>query len=312
MHYKDVLKLNINHCDDVGACRREYAMAHMSPLVYDRSSYVLEPAFRAPWNCNNESLACVEEIGYKTGSGNVMSLLVHVFELDRMDVPLLTEYEHVSLCGSCKGSNGGCPGFAPRFDMIKRSTDTMYIVTVTFDMAWSLKYATPNGLHYGYVLQQLAYADRLTDRYVRRMLMYLREHSIGHVIGLGNCPGCHTKDCTVRKGGRCSHPEKRIYSMEATGIDCDELHAMLYGEYLPWYYKGTNTMPQYMTRYCGVISDKPSSEVISHISNFIVCDKSYVPIESVIDVSQEYNVVLVEIPSGPHKGGQQHVYEQQV
>lgn len=311
MQYKDLFMVHNSNIEDLGAYRREYAVAHMLPLVYDRSS-VLEPTFRAPWKCDDEDLIYAEEVGYRTGSGNIMSLLVHVFRMDREYIPLLTDYEHVSLCGPCRGSNGGCPGFAPRFDMIKeRSADTMYVINVVFDMVWSLKYATPNGLHYGYVLQQLAYADRLTDRYVRRMLMHIRHGGIGYVIGLGNCPGCRANDCAVRHGGRCSYPEKRIYSMEATGVDCDELHAMLYNEWLPWYYGGTNMMPQYMIRYCGVLSNTPASEVVSSISNFIVSDKSYVSIKDVPDVAGDYNVIIMEIPSGPHKGSHQYVYERQ-
>lgn len=308
--YRDLLRVRPEvDVPDLGAYRRAYGAEHVPPLVYDRSS-VLRPTPYAPWKCEHECMVYSEEVGYKTGSGNIMAMLCTVFMLDREDVPLLTEYEHVTFCGSCKGSNGGCPGFAPRFDMIRPSTDTMYVINITFDMVWSLRYATPGGLRSGYILLQLAYADRLTDRYIRRMLMSLRESGLGYVIGLGNCPGCHTKDCTVRKGGRCSHPEKRMFSMEAVGVDCDELHADFYGEYLPWYYKGTDMMPQYMTRYAGVLTARDVSEVVGDIAQFVVTDKSYVPISDVPELDG-YDIELMEIPSGPHKGGHQYAYARQ-
>jgi hypothetical protein len=80
--------------------------------------------------------------------------------------------------------------------------------------------------------------------------------------------------------------------MEATGIDCDELHHMIYGEYLPWYYKGTNMMPTYMSRYMCVYKEqdidyaqllKGAAENDKYYVHIASCKKSPVAVTKAIN-----------------------------
>jgi len=295
MNYRDVLSLDIV-ADDLGRARRTAATHNILPEVYTRDA--MSPDADGPalvWGGTCFS----KEVGYRTGSGNEMLLLVEIFLLDRVDVPLLTEYEQVSFCGECKGSNGGCPGFAPRFEWLRPKCEEFIVVTISMDMIWPIMYATPrDGWLGSRVLRQLVYADRLTACYGHRMLRAIQ--SDGHVLGMGNCSGCRPSRCTVIRGEKCKLPKKRTFSMEAVGVDCDELHKMFYGEHLPWYYRGTSKIPSYMTRYIGIFPHGykyARRRIIQGIWEFCESDKSYVPAVEV-SAPREATISLQEIPRG--------------
>ena len=308
MNYKDVLSLDIITTGDLGHARRAAAADSILPEVYDRAEVVMLPDPGGPalgW----DGTCFSKEVGYRTGSGNDMSLLVEIFPINRHDVPLLTEYEQVKFCGDCKGSNGGCPGFAPRFEWLRSKCEDFIVVTISIDMIWPIMYATPRDGWVGRrVLKQLVYADRLTDCYGHRMLKAVRKD--GHVLDMGNCPGCRPSRCTVIRGEKCRLPKKRTFSMEAVGVDCDELHKMFYGEQLPWYYKGTSKIPAYMTRYIGIFPHRYKyswRRTVQGIARFCESDKSYIPAAEV-PAPREATVSLQKIPHGVYAEHFQYVY----
>lgn len=302
MNYRDVLSLDISNSDDLGKARRAIAVEKLARLVHaDRAgSPVPNPDGPAPVGTS------WYRVGYETGTGNRMSLLVDVIPMQRKDISLLTEYEQVKFCGNCKGSSGGCPGFAPRFEWLKKGVDRFVVVTVSIDMIWAIMYATPqDGWAGGRILKQLVYADRLTECYCIRMLRHLQDY--GYVLGAGNCVGCHPKHCTVIKGQPCKTPKRRTFSMEAVGVDCDAVHEMIYEECLPWYYKGTNKIPSYITRYIGLFPNADIVNIESVVADFVMGDKSYI---SVSDVPRprDATISLQCVPHGAHKGDFQYVY----
>lgn len=306
MDYKGLLRKKFAPLsDDLGKVKREYGMVHIPEEHFQRDGvedYVPSPD--SPLGRQAPGY----EVGYRTGSGNTMSLLIHTYDMHRADVPLLTEWEHVAFCGTCKGSSGGCPGFAPRFDGIKPGHHRFVVVTVSIDMIWTIMYATPNdGWLSNRVLNQLIYADRLTKNYCLRMIRHIMGANVGYPLGLGNCMGCKPQKCLVRKGQKCKHPEKRTYSMEAVGVDCDWLHYELYGEFLPWYYHGTSKIPAYMTRYIGIFPNITSDIVVETILGFAASDKSFIPVHDIVE-PRDATISIMTIPSGPHKGRQQYHY----
>lgn len=309
MKYKDLLKVQIEDCGDLGKARREHGIANISKVLQGRE--LAPPTFPlpdGPWDDDLGSSAYLREVGYATGSGNVMSMLVEGFPIHSSSTPLLTEYEQVAFCGDCKGSSGGCPGFAPRFDTIFKRYEHIVVIAVSFDYMWSIMYATPrNGWLARRIIKQMVYADRLTESYCNRMIKYAGYTGVGYALGLGNCRGCAAKHCTVIRGERCVRPKKRTFSMEATGVDCDELHKRFYGEYLPWYYKGTAKIPTYMTRYIGIFPKDSSEDVLSVVEEFIRNDRSFVSMDDVPE-PRDATIELQRVPSGPHIGSHQYVY----
>jgi hypothetical protein len=266
---------------------------------------VADPVLYAPFNAVGTIT-----VGYETGSGNIMSLSITGFYLPVEQVPLMTEWETFSSCGCCKGSNGGCPGFAPMFkDIMMRSlsvpdTDNVFVIVVTIDMIWAIKYAYSGRQA---IMNRVCYADRLTDCYLARLSKHIGIESSNKYLSSGNCKGCSSpKKCSVIVGGLCNNPTKRTFSLEATGVDVDEIHHMLYGEYLPWYYRGTRKVPTYMSRYAMFMAD-PYVDYESLLKKFVLEDKSYCDTGLVVrpgDVQTE----LLGVPQGVHAGIKQWVY----
>ena len=305
--YKDLLKAHFSDCD-VGRARRKFGEEHLtSRLTVDRSE-VLEPKLRGPWRDDVDAGLARWQFGYRTlSSGNTMELLMHIHAVDRNDVPLLTEWEQVAFCGDCKGSSGACPGFAPRFDTIKPKVRTLYVIATSMDAVWAMQYMPLNSSKVGWMLRGLQFIDRITVRYHGRLLETLRQ--CGFILGAGGCKACTSKkNCTAVRGGKCQQPSKRIYSMEAVGVDCDALHAAFYGEYLSWYYRRTNAMLTYMTRYAGILSDASPDVIVDAVHRAVINDKSFVPFDMVPHIDMP-TARLMEIPSGVHKGCHQFVYD---
>lgn len=204
--------------------------------------------------------------GYKTGSGNIMEMTVHTGLLNRYDVPLIDadgDYNTMAQACQhgvgCKGKNGGCPPYAPMFGNIKPSLPDFCVITVEYDMAWSIKYGgwrkegvtTP-------ALYISAYANALTGNYIRRIVKGVEEYGF-YALGASNCPGCSPKKCTVLQGQKCIKPDKRRYSMEATGVNCCDLHWTLFDTSMPWLYGNTSEyIHARMYRYAGFFCEAHS------------------------------------------------------
>ncbi len=238
-----------------------------------------------------------KEVPYKTGTGNVLSFLVQMFTLDRKDVPMATEWEQLSSCGHCKGSSGSCPGFAPRFTSIKCDISKFTVLAVTIDMAWALTYGKPVPYVHSWK-NWLTWADRLSSTYVIRIIKKAFDGE--YYFSLGSCQGkCHP--CAVINGLPCRKPG-HPYSMEGSGIDCDRLHYKLYGEYLPWSYKGEKHIQSYMTRYAGVLADE---SIVEAVDKAIKEEKSYTDAHLPIP---EIDMTWRTIPQGVHEGNKQLFY----
>lgn len=224
-------------------------------------------------------------VGYKTGSGNIMEMTIYTNVLARADVPLIHDgdccvEDMADVCQDgvgCKGQNGGCPPYAPLFGNIKKSKTHFCVITVEYDMAWPIKYGgwrkpgvtTP-------ALYISAYANKITESYVRRILKGVESHGY-YTLGASNCPGCSPKKCTVLLGQKCIKPKERRYSMEAAGVNCCELHWQLFDEAMPWLYGNTSEyIHTKMWRYVGVFcGDGYIPKIVNSIiqKDWSVCDR---------------------------------------
>lgn len=216
---------------------------------------------------------------YKTSSGNTMDMCLDVVTQSRESLPVVPEIERINACGPCKGYNGGCPGYAPRVDKFPSKYDHAVIMWLHIDMAWAIHYGTPNtlpGKGRSRPFRHLRYADRLTDNLMHRIRKATKE-VIGKSISLslGNCEGCSsTKQCTVIQGEKCRNPKDRTFSVEATGIDVDELFRAHYGERMPWYMKTTYAIPTYMSRCMIFFTDHELDwQDLVHIETAVTSDK---------------------------------------
>lgn len=295
--------------DDQGFARRQLIISRVDKLVTDRDIQLPGPFEFGPW----DSYAKPDvryDIGYKTGSGNIFSLTVDGYLFEKEQIPTMTVYEMMAACGTCMGSNGGCPGFAPLFHRMRKDASKFFVYVVHINMLWSLQYSTPgDSALRSRILRQLSWPDRLTDAYVNRVKKHMTSKGAGLGLSVGNCAGCNPKTCTVLQGKVCKTPKKRSFSMEATGIDMDILHSALYGEILPWYFQGTRGIPTYMSRYAGFFVND-GIDYYKLLKDAIYNDRFYIPIEEAINIpiTKPYPKEIMEIPSGVHKGKSIYVY----
>lgn len=306
--YRQMLKHKDDLSADLGFARREFmvnqlGLPNRQPSVFNIPSY---DDTGGPWG-NNPLPEFIkfyyqQDTGYRTGTGNYLELTVSGYAMPKEYIPLMTVQESVAACGPCKGSSGGCPGFSPRFNWLTGNCNDIFLITVSFDMAWTWKYNKSNRFD---VINKLSYADRLTENYTRRLVTHMNAANAGMYLGLGNCFGCRPKLCTVIKGLTCTKWDKRSFSCEATGVDCDALHIMLYGEPLPWYYKGTNQLQTYMTRY-SLFFVRKDINYSNLLHDAVISDKSYE--EPGQEAPPQLSVSSIKVPRGVHMGSDLWVY----
>jgi hypothetical protein len=187
--------------------------------------------------------------GYQTNtsSGNLLKLDIFGKGYDREVIPLFYPVKDlIDLCGDCKGFSGGCPGYAPYFTAIKPSCPWFYVLVVRIDVAWGIQFGGKSQYF------QFNYCDRLTAAYLMRITRAVSEATNAFRLVCGGCNSCKSRGCcSVLQGLPCAQPRKRTYSCEATGMDCSELHQMMFGTRLPYWYYETETLPRYMWRYAG-------------------------------------------------------------
>jgi predicted metal-binding protein len=251
-------------------------------------------------------------IPYEPASGFYLWLRADIFYMDRSEVILMEPYNRFAFCGNCKGSSGGCPTYSPGFEQLKPSCDKFFLIVLTCDFKWVFKnvWKERSQSYKNATLMFLMYPDRMTDRYLTRILLSLKQQDLGYPLFCGNCNGCNPRDCTVNQANQlCCKPERRTFSMESVGIDCDAFHKELYNEWLPWFFAGTMMMPTYIARYAGIITSKSSSELIEKLTTAIQKDKSYnpeIPPYTFIDPDIKFSVQT--IPAWIHSGDIQAVY----
>lgn len=238
------------------------------------------------------------DVGYKTGTGNIMGLTVYGHLMDRRNVPTLEADQLADLCGNCKGRNGGCHPYAPMFQALKPKLPYFYVMIVRFDMIWAIKYAGKSKVSKRCGFFRSSYADRLTDLYLWRIVSRVETKADVRGLGCGNCPRCSARNCTVLKDECCVFPERRRFSVEATGVDCSRLHEHIFGDWLAyWYY--TAESPIYMYRYAGILSN---GHLDNELIEAIVEDDHYVDVDEIPEPLECQRVIL-EAPEGTYDEG---------
>lgn len=85
------------------------------------------------------------------------------------------------------------------------------------------------------------------------------------ILENGSCRLC--KKCNLVSKLPCRHPEKMRPSLEATGIDVNDLVIKIFGFELQWYRK--SKFPDYQCTVCGIITNNPDS-IIKELSDYFV------------------------------------------
>jgi predicted metal-binding protein len=130
------------------------------------------------------------------------------------------------------GTKLSCPPFAPPFTSFARGRSRLDVLCFRIDLD-SYADLTP----YNRVRAANAILKSLMDR----ELLEARQAGF-RVAGSGSCRAC--RPCAAKSGEtKCKRPNRRIFSLEAMGVNVDHLVQLCFGFPLLWY--ANKTAPAY-------------------------------------------------------------------
>lgn len=193
------------------------------------------------------------EYFYKTINGKIYPVEIGYKAIDSE----LITYDYIQitdLCRSgCKNYNfaGGCPPRAPNFDHIKNNNGFGVLLYGRFYSKYKspkVKASTRPYVHYKF--QDLILTS-LLNKISNQVVSYIGKKNI-IVLSNGYCMGCGSKKCSFKSGGNiCRNPDKRTFSLEATGINVQVTIKNVFDIVLQWYNKNNYSEVEYMTKVIG-------------------------------------------------------------
>ncbi|WP_049755838.1 DUF2284 domain-containing protein [Desulforamulus reducens] len=142
----------------------------------------------------------------------------------------------------CKNFNnaGGCPPASPLLKTLYSDSDTVWLIYCLF---WS-KYKHEKVAKSNNSAIHWKFQDAILARLLVNVGYALRTKFEGNFLSTGYCMGCPGKKCNYKLGHKfCRNPQKRTYSMEATGINVVETLKKTTGIEMFWYKKGQTDIP---------------------------------------------------------------------
>jgi len=116
-----------------------------------------------------------------------------------------------------------CPPYSPTLDNLLKGFDGLYIVLFLCNLNQidSTEY------------NKLRIANVSTKSRLIKLMRYLEGRFKTFFLSTGSCNLC--KPCKLKLNLPCAHPDKRRYSLESLGVDCDKLTRDLFNINLLWY-----------------------------------------------------------------------------
>ena len=187
---------------------------------------------------------------YTTGQGKTYPVEMGYQFIDSKDI--VYNYEEITaLCSSCGNFNkgGGCPPLAPKFEKISENKDFGIIIYAKLDSIYKPEKVKKNNNYYiHYRFQDVILSNLLTK------LGYMIRDDFEDMLFLNNgyCMGCRSK-CNFKKGeNTCLKPERRTFSLEATGINVERTLKEQFDITLQWYNKENYQEIDYMVKAIGL------------------------------------------------------------
>lgn len=184
---------------------------------------------------------------------------------------IVFDYDYVtSLCRKgCSNFNvgGGCPPKAPRFDELIPDYPYSVVICAKLLSAYKpIKVKNSNSFYIHYRFQ-----DNILARLLTMLGNAIKQHwDEVYFLGNGYCSGC--KKCNFKLGyDFCKQPDKRTFSMEATGIDVVQTLRKAFGVELQWYNKENFRQVEYMIKAIGILTktNEQSQLVVRDLVDFL-------------------------------------------
>ena len=137
----------------------------------------------------------------------------------KLDKPLFC-----NMCKECRNYNKkySCPIYAPDFN--KLSNKEGILVVIFLCKTANLKSSEYN---------KVRLANSIMKSRMEKIMRHLEEKFNTKFLGTGACRLC--KPCKLTLNQPCKHPDKLRFSLEAVGVDCNNLSTSLFNKPLLWY-----------------------------------------------------------------------------
>jgi predicted metal-binding protein len=183
---------------------------------------------------------------YQTAK-KIFQIELYEMVVNSVDICIHQDY-FISLCRkNCPNYNSkySCPPFCPPFDTYLGNCPEISVICYQFDL---------EQYHPLPVYHRIRAANSIMKSLIDKELLDYRSQGF-KVAGSGSCRAC--KPCGRKVNQPCKKPEKRIYSLEAMGVDVNSLVKTCFGFELQWYKKGEPN-PEY-TCVVGAICGKENN-----------------------------------------------------
>lgn len=169
--------------------------------------------------------------------------------------------ECLNLCQSgCRNFNKkySCPPASVSFEILSKSYE--YTIVNALQIPFIGLKPIYNSIRMANVV-----AKSLQRKIFDKTAQELRENNLKFVIlENGSCRLCKT--CALQKNEPCKYPDKMRFSLEATGVDANDLVLKCFDFPLQWYYKGKKEkFPEYQCVVSAILTNEP--EKVSNILN---------------------------------------------
>ncbi len=135
-----------------------------------------------------------------------------------------------------------CPPCSPEFFNYLKKQDKLFVVMMKIDLNQLNKFSY-NEYH------KMRIANAVLKPKIDKIFRKLEDKFPSSImISTGACRLC--KPCQLKLKKPCKHPDKRRYSFEALGVDCNKLAKKLFNLELLWY--KNKKSPEYTTVICGL------------------------------------------------------------
>jgi predicted metal-binding protein len=161
-------------------------------------------------------------------------------EIDRFDNSCKTGCSNYKNCYVC-------PPFSPKFDKISKGYKYLYTYII-YSYMRDFPFHTPKWRNPWW---KYINANRSLSHLVRKIGFVAEKMLQGILLKDGDCRYC--RPCKVILKQPCTHPDKKRYSLESTGVNCDQL-ALRLGHKILWY--RNLIVPEYITLMGGVLTNK--------------------------------------------------------
>lgn len=141
-----------------------------------------------------------------------------------------------------------CPPFSPDFKTLSKNHDSLFVIMFlcNLNQISSTEY------------NKVRIANVVMKSRLDNLMRKLEEKTNLKYLSTGSCRLCKPCKCKLKKP--CKHPDKKRYSLESTGVDCNALTKDLFNLSLQWY--KNKKSPEYTSVLCGLLCDKKDIEKI--------------------------------------------------